>query len=146
SADCASGVLHVKLPKLTGRKGAFMEREVQSVQQAKYEMSDARTAVHFPHRWGERDVRSLAGGQPQIVAVSDNYRRRNQKKKRQRQQRSCSDSSTFPFFKSDAPKAAEDDDAGHVQRPAGEAIAVYLTLVHGVEEELEIPRCACQRA
>src|SRR5262249_37852176 len=52
----------------------------------------------------------------------------------------------LPLFEADSPKAAEDDDAGHVERPTGKSVAPHLTLAHGVEEELEIPGRSGQRA
>jgi len=39
-----------------------------------------------------------------------------------------------------APEGAEDDDAGHVEGPAGEAVFfAHLGFAHGVEEELQVP-------
>ena len=43
-------------------------------------------------------------------------------------------------MKNPAPRGAEDDDAGHVQRPTGKSVFADLRLAHGVEEELEIPQ------
>ena len=45
----------------------------------------------------------------------------------------------FPFFQRDTPQRAEDDDAGHVQRPTGEFVSSHLGLAHGVEEKLHVP-------
>src|SRR4030042_526393 len=39
----------------------------------------------------------------------------------------------------DAPERAENDDAGHVNRPAGEFVLAHLRLAHGVEEKLQVP-------
>ena len=51
----------------------------------------------------------------------------------------------LPFVEYPAPHGAENDDARHVQGPAGEAEAPHLGLAHRVEEELEIPTRAGQR-
>ena len=50
----------------------------------------------------------------------------------------------LPLFQRNAPQRGEDDDAGHVQRPAGEVVFAHLRLAHRVEEELEIPDHACK--
>ena len=52
----------------------------------------------------------------------------------------------LPFMENPTPHGAEDNDAGHVQRPACEAEPAHLRLAHGVEEELEVPCGAGQRA
>ena len=44
-----------------------------------------------------------------------------------------------PFFESETPECGEQDDAGHVEGPAGEVVLAHLGLAHGVEEELEVP-------
>ena len=45
----------------------------------------------------------------------------------------------MPLFEDEAPEGGEDDDAGHVEGPAGEVVFAHLGLAHGVEEELEVP-------
>ena len=50
-----------------------------------------------------------------------------------------------PFFEEEAPEGGEDDDAGHVEGPAGEVVLAHLGLAHGVEEELEVPDDSCER-
>ena len=51
-----------------------------------------------------------------------------------------------PLLQRQPPQRAKNDDARHVQCPRGEAEAAHLRLAHGVEEKLEIPRHARQRA
>jgi len=48
----------------------------------------------------------------------------------------------LPTPSGQSPEAAKDNDAGHVQGPAGKFILSHLGFAHGVEEELEIPGCA----
>ena len=45
----------------------------------------------------------------------------------------------FPFFKTNSPERAEDNDAGYVEGPAGKFVADHLAFAHSVEEELEVP-------
>lgn len=47
--------------------------------------------------------------------------------------------SPFPFVEDPTPHGAENDDAGHVQRPTGKTVSSHLGLAHGVEKELEVP-------
>src|SRR5579863_10042207 len=43
-----------------------------------------------------------------------------------------------------APHRAENDDAGHVQRPRSEIVFAHLRCAHRVEKELKVPACARQ--
>ena len=45
----------------------------------------------------------------------------------------------LPLLEHNAPERAEDDDAGHVERPTGELVFAHLCLAHAVEEELHVP-------
>ena len=47
--------------------------------------------------------------------------------------------SPFPFVEYPTPHGAENNDAGHVQRPTGKTVPSHLGLAHGVEKELEVP-------
>ena len=44
-----------------------------------------------------------------------------------------------PFFESKAPESGKENNAGHVEGPAGEVVLAHLGLTHRVEEELEVP-------
>src|SRR5580658_2627435 len=47
---------------------------------------------------------------------------------------------TSPLMQGYTPESAEDDDAGHVEGPTGEAVLfAHLSFAHGVEEELQVP-------
>ena len=74
-----------------------------------------------------------------VVPVTDNDRRRNQYQQAQGDQQLGSDTGTVPLFEGNTPQGAEDDDAGHVQRPTGKFEAPHLRLAHGVEEKLHVP-------
>src|SRR3989339_654481 len=50
-----------------------------------------------------------------------------------------------PFMEYPTPHRTEDDDTGHVQRPAGKAKLTHLGLTHGIKEELHVPGCTSQR-
>ena len=52
---------------------------------------------------------------------------------------------TFPFMKKPAPGRAENDDARHVQGPAGKPVTAHLGFTHRIKEELKIPGGAGQR-
>src|SRR5207245_670877 len=58
----------------------------------------------------------------------------------------CNSSSDLPFLEPETPQGTEDDDARHMESPTGESVLSHLCFAHGVEEELEIPRCAGQGA
>src|SRR5579859_2074508 len=51
-----------------------------------------------------------------------------------------------PLSETQSPQRAENDDAGHMQRPARKTITAHLRLAHGVKEKLKIPRGSGQRA
>src|SRR6476661_10702621 len=84
--------------------------------------------------------------QSQIVAVADDHCRCDEKKQCQCQQGSSAHTRTLPLLEPDSPKAAENDDARHMQCPTRKAIAAHLALSHGVEEKLEVPGRAGQSA
>lgn len=78
-------------------------------------------------------------GYAEKISVTDDYGRGDQQEQGQGEKRRGAGSRAFPLFEANAPKGAEDDDTGHVQRPTREAIAAHLALTHRVEEELEVP-------
>src|ERR1035441_5273756 len=57
----------------------------------------------------------------------------------------CPRAHPSPFSEGNSPQSAEDDDAGHVQRPARKLVATHLRFAHGVKEELQVPGCPSQR-
>src|SRR5579862_5836842 len=89
---------------------------------------------------------SLLVSQSQIISVSDNHGGTNQQEQGQCQQPARLHSRAFPLLQPDAPQAAEDDDAGHVQCPTREFVFTHLGFAHRIKEELKIPGSAGQGA
>ena len=50
-----------------------------------------------------------------------------------------------PLLEREAPEGGEENDAGHVEGPAGEVVPAHFGLAHGVEEKLEVPDDAGER-
>src|SRR5580704_3284773 len=50
-----------------------------------------------------------------------------------------------PFAQCESPQRGENDDARHVQGPAGECVVTHLAFAHCVKEELKIPSSAAKR-
>ena len=65
-------------------------------------------------------------------------------RKRPRRRGPSAAAGAAPLFEGESPEGGEDDDAGHVEGPAGEVVLAHLGLAHGVEEELEVPDDAGQ--
>src|SRR6185437_9623464 len=82
--------------------------------------------------------------QSDIIAITNDDCRADEQGQGQCKQPACTNARSFPLFQSDSPEAAEDNDAGHVQRPTGELVPSHLGFVHGVEKELNIPNGSCQ--
>jgi hypothetical protein len=74
-----------------------------------------------------------------VVAVTDKDRRANQNKQADCNQQPGSATGALPFFQSDSPQRAENDDSGHRQCPTGELVPSHLCLAHGVKEKLLVP-------
>src|SRR6202521_3779641 len=81
----------------------------------------------------------LAGRPANVVAVAYDYGGTYQNQQAECHQKFGSSARASPLFQSDAPQCAENDDAGHVQRPTGELVPSHLGLTHGVEEKLHVP-------
>ena len=77
--------------------------------------------------------------------VADDDGGQHQRKDAQRNQEVDFFARPFPFVQNPAPHRAEDDDAGHVQGPGGEAVLAHLRFAHGVEEKLKVPERAGKR-
>jgi hypothetical protein len=75
-----------------------------------------------------------------VISVADNHRRGDQYQQAQHDEEHCSGTGALPFFQSNTPQGAEDDDAGHMQCPTGELKAAHLRFPHGVKEKLHVPR------
>src|SRR6185437_2520627 len=84
--------------------------------------------------------------QSDIIAITNDDCRADEQGQGQCKQPACTNARSLPLFQSDSPEAAEDDDAGHMQRPTGELVPSHLGFAHGVEVELKIPRGAVQSA
>ncbi|KAG5731111.1 hypothetical protein E4T56_gene4844, partial [Termitomyces sp. T112] len=81
----------------------------------------------------------------QHIPAADHHRRADQQTDAAPHQRAGAHRGAQPFLERKAPERGKQDDAGHMQRPAGEAIFAHLALAHRVEEELAIPQRAAQR-
>ncbi len=90
-------------------------------------------------------------GEPRVtpcteeITVADNHRGHHQDGQTEEERGLRFAAASLPLFECDAPQRAEDDDAGHMQCPAGEFEVSHLGLAHAVEEELQVPDTPCQR-
>ena len=75
----------------------------------------------------------------EVVAVADDYGGTDEEEEACGYEDFCATASASPLFQEEAPERGEDNDAGHVEGPAGEVVLAHLGLAHGVEEELEVP-------
>ena len=92
---------------------------------------------------GDGGVAGLVGFE--VVAVADDDGGADEKEEAGGYQGFGAAAGSAPLFEGEAPEGGEEDDAGHVEGPAGEVVLAHLGLAHGVEEELEVPDDACER-
>src|SRR5450755_73500 len=106
----------------------------------------AGVGLAFTNLPGNRAVRPVfrsatlpAPGPPQVIPIPDDDRGRHQHKQARRDQKPGTRADALPFVQRNSPERAEDNDAGHVQRPTGKLEGAHLGFAHGVEEELHVP-------
>lgn len=78
-------------------------------------------------------------GSADIISVAYNHCRGDQYQQAQHYEEHCLGTGALPFFQRKTLQGAEDDDAGHMQCPAGELKAAHLRFAHGVKEKLHVP-------
>ena len=92
---------------------------------------------------GDGGIAGLVGFE--VVAVADDDGGADEKEETCGYEGFGAAAGSAPLLEREAPEGGEEDDAGHVEGPAGEVVLAHLGLAHGVEEKLEVPDDAGER-
>ena len=81
----------------------------------------------------------------QIIAKANDERGEYQRPDSAPDQAARAPRRSSPLLEGETPDGREDNDAGHMQGPAGKAEGPHLALAHRVEKELEVPDRPAER-
>jgi len=77
-----------------------------------------------------------------VIAIAHNHRGAHSTKRLRATSNFVRVPEPFHSLRAIPTQSAEDNDAGHMESPARKLETTHLSLAHGVEEKLKIPRCS----